>query len=258
MKIEEMVAQFKQDRKIYDSTLVKFIGVEGFDVYNCSIPFEMDGKRYIYGRVERRNEWARSWARLFEEIGKDTFQLVPDTMIYQLEDPYITFINGELVMGGTHVRYDGGNIGDYRGYFYRGNDLHDLRFFTSGPEFMKDIRLVQFGDKIGVFSRPDGKVGFAIIDDLSQLTSAVIANAPLLPVIEEDEYGGCNQCYALKDGYIGIIGHRLILRVNGGYMSTWHMCWNWRQCVLWRKRSLAHVIVIRMWTISNVIPVSRI
>ena len=50
---------------------------------------EWKGKSYIYGRMERRSEWARSWVRLFEKTGKDDWTLVPDSMIYQLEDPYV-------------------------------------------------------------------------------------------------------------------------------------------------------------------------
>ena len=48
------------ERKIYESSKLKFAGVDGYDVYNCSIPFLHQGKKYIFGRVEKRNEWAES------------------------------------------------------------------------------------------------------------------------------------------------------------------------------------------------------
>ena len=223
MSIKSEKSNFEAEKKskIHESVTVSFRGVERFDVYNCSIPFTWDGKEYIYGRVEKREEWARSWVRLFEKTGKDEYSLVKDHMIYQLEDPYISIIQGEMVLGGTHVRKRSGNIDTYYGYFYRGKNLNDLVYFTTGPDYMKDIRLVELMDgKIGVFSRPrneeikrkygcDSMIGFAVIDTLDDLTDEVIQNAvPIDGIFEKDEWGGCNQAYLLADGNIGIIGHQ--------------------------------------------------
>ncbi|NLK27013.1 MAG: DUF1861 family protein, partial [Clostridiales bacterium] len=183
MTIKEMKEHFEteKDLKVYESSVLSFHGVEGFDVYNCSIPFVWEDKEYIYGRVEKREEWARSWVRLFKKIGKDEYTLVRDHMTYQLEDPYISFIQGEIVLGGTHVRKRSGNIDTFYGYFYRGTDLNDLNYFTTGPDYMKDIRLVELADgKIGVFSRPrndeikrkygtGSMIGFTIINTLDEL-----------------------------------------------------------------------------------------
>ena len=212
--------QFEEEKKIYESVLLKFEGVDGFDVYNCSIPFEWEGKTYIYGRVEKRHEWARSWVRLFEKTGPDTFTLKPGSMIYQLEDPYVAFIDGQIVMGGTHVRNKQGKTETYYGYFYKGTDLEDLYYFATGPDYMKDIRLVQLNDgRIGVFSRPRSEeimakygsesiVGFTIIDTLDDLTAEVIESAkPIDNLYADKEWGGCNQCYCLSDNLIGVIGH---------------------------------------------------
>lgn len=212
---------FEQNKKIYESALLKFEGVDGYDVYNTSVPFEWEGKTYIYGRVERRNEWARSWVRLFEKTGKDTFSLKPNSMIYQLEDPYISFIGNEIVLGGTHARYQKGEPETYYGYFYKGTDLEDLYYFTTGPDFMKDIRIVELTDgKIGVFSRPrnaeirkkygsESLVGFTIINNLNELTADAIENArPIENLYKPGEWGGCNQCYCLSERYIGVIGHQ--------------------------------------------------
>lgn len=223
MKIWEEKAKFEQekDQKVQESVKLTFHGVEGFDVYNCSIPFAWQGKEYIYGRVEKRDEWARSWARLFEKTGKDEYTLVKDHMIYQLEDPYISIIQGEMVLGGTHVRKRSGEVDTYYGYFYRGKDLNDLVYFTTGPDYMKDIRLVELKDgKIGVFSRPRNEeiekkygssamIGFAVINHLEDLTDDVIFNAtPIEGIFGKGEWGGCNQAYLLQDGRIGVIGHQ--------------------------------------------------
>ena len=227
MNLAQQREQFESTKTIYDSARVTFCGVEGFDVYNPSIPFVWNGKMYIYGRVEKRSEWARSWIRLFENTGKDEWTLVPDSMIYQLEDPYISIINGTMVMGGTHVRYKQGRGETYFGYFYRGTDLNDLHYFTTGPEYMKDIRLVQLTNgKIGVFSRPRSEevrrkygsesiIGFTIIDHLDELTGELIESAPVIDgLFGKDEWGGCNQAYMLSSGLIGVIGHKSYRWIN--------------------------------------------
>ncbi|QTH40407.1 DUF1861 family protein [Cohnella sp. LGH] len=207
--------------RVYESAKLRFYGVEGFDVYNVSIPFRWKGKEYMFGRVERREEWARSWVRLFEKIGQDEWSLVPGSMIYQLEDPYVSLIGETLVMGGTHVRYKQGGVDTYFGYFYRGTDVDDLYYFTTGPEYMKDIRLVEMdGGRIGVFSRPRGEnvrrkhgsesmIGFTVIDSLDELTAEVVENAPYIDgLFGKDEWGGCNQAYYLESGNVGVIGHK--------------------------------------------------
>lgn len=223
MSIQEKKKEFESriPEKVYESVQLTFLGIDGFDVYNCSIPFTIDGKEYIYGRVEKRDEWARSWVRLFEKTGKDEYSLVKDHMIYQLEDPYIAWIGNELTLGGTHVRKRSGEIDTYYGYFYRGTDINDMVYFTTGPDEMKDIRLVDLKDgRIGVFSRPRNKeieekygsasmIGFAVIQSLDELTDEVILNAkPILGIFDSGEWGGCNQAYLLESGKIGVIGHQ--------------------------------------------------
>ncbi len=227
MSIKEEKVKFESGkaRKIYESTVLTFHGAEGFDVYNCSIPFTWDGKKYIYGRVEKRENWACSWVKLFEQSGKDEFTLIRNHTMYQMEDPYISIIQGEMILGGTHVRKQRGMVDTYYGYFYRGMDLNDLNYFTTGPDFMKDIRLVELEDgKIGVFSRPRSEeirkrygsssiIGFTVIDTLDELTDKVILSASHIDgIFDRDEWGGCNQVYLLEDGTIGVIGHQCYSR----------------------------------------------
>ncbi len=222
MELAQERVIFEQEKRIYESATLTFTGVEGFDVYNCSIPFQWkDGKRYLFGRVERRGEWARSRVRLFEEVGQDAWRAIPEAVISQLEDPYIAHIGQELVLGGVHVQYDRGHIATYFSYFYKGTELDNLYYFTTGPNYMKDIRLVPLADgKIGVFSRPRGEdilkkygsesvVGFAIMDKLEDLSADIVQNAPIVDgLFGPGEWGGCNQCYLLESGKIGVIGHQ--------------------------------------------------
>ena len=208
------------ERKIYESSKLKFAGVDGYDVYNCSIPFLHQGQKYIFGRVEKRNEWAESFVYLFEETGKDSYEVVKDSTPYQLEDPYVMFLGNEIILGGTHVTKMSGEIESVYGYFYRGMDLKHLTYFTTGPKGMKDIRLVKLKNgKIGVFSRPrnekiaekygsESMIGFAVIDRIEDLNAEVIVNAKYIHgIFENGQWGGCNQAYLFDNGKIGVIGH---------------------------------------------------
>lgn len=224
MSLAEQRADFEAHGRVYESAKLHFSGVDGYDVYNPSIPFMWHGRRFIYGRIERRDEWSRSWVRLFESVGSDEWKAVPDSTVYQLEDPFVSIFGKTLVLGGTHVQYRQGRPDIYFGYFYRGAALNDLYYFTTGPRNMKDIRLVPLADgRIGVFSRPRGQevrlrhgsestVGFAVVSGLEEISDEVIENAPVIHgLFEKDEWGGCNQCYCLPDGRIGIIGHKACL-----------------------------------------------
>ena len=196
--------EFKRKKQIYDSAILQFNGCGDMDVYNFSVPFTMNGKRYAFGRVERHNEFARSWVYLFEEIAPDVFNLVPGSMIYQLEDPAVAFIGKELILEGTHIYRKKGKLDFYNAFFYRGIDVNDLYYFTTGP---KDIRLVQTDNGIGVFSRPDGRIGFTVISDISELDDDLISSAALTDIIDDGGYGGINQAVYLDSGLIGTIGH---------------------------------------------------
>ena len=221
MDAMEARKKFHAEKKVYESALLRFRGVEGFDVYNCSIPFPWQGREYIFGRVEKREDFANSTAWLFEKVGRDEYAPVAGSMIYPLEDPYVAVIHGEFIMGGTHVRKSKGQIEAFYGYFYRGSAPDRMSHFTCGPANMKDIRLVELRDgRIGVFSRPRGEhvekqygsgavIGFTVIQRIEELDARVIERAPVIHnLFDAGEWGGCNQCYLLKDGRVGVIGHR--------------------------------------------------
>lgn len=233
MNAKERKQEFERHSIKEAGFILSFEGVDGFDVYNCSQPFFHQNKWYLFGRVERRTEWMRSWVQLFEKNGENSWKLVPNSMIYQLEDPYIAMISNQIVMGGTHVQVkQEDELSAYFGYFYYGKALDNLKYFTTGPKNMKDIRIVQLADgRIGVFSRPRDKtlikkygcesmIGFTIIDKLTDLTAENIANAQVIPNLFGDmEWGGVNHAYLLDSGKIGIIGH-LSYEENGQSIYT--------------------------------------
>ncbi|MCI8799122.1 DUF1861 family protein [Acetatifactor muris] len=221
MDIREMRENFDRQGPVYESHLLTFEGVDGYDVYNTSVPFRYEGKRYLFGRVERREEWANSTVRLFSEKGKDIWEIVPESMIYQLEDPFVVKLQGDFVLGGTRVDYSRGKLAGFCGVFYTGKDPFNLRYYTTGPKGMKDIRMVELEDgRIGVFSRPRGEhirqvygsesvVGFTVINDISELDEKVPERARVVEgLFEKNEWGGCNQCFGLEGGKTGVIGHR--------------------------------------------------
>ena len=204
-----------------ESARLVFHGTEGWDVYNCSIPFVWGGVRYMFGRVERHETWTASHVTLFKETGKDDWTRVEGFSDLELEDPYMQVVKGELIVGGTYIRRDkDGKFLSYLGRFYRGKDPFSLVFFADGPDKMKDIRMTELPNgKIGVFSRPRGEdvrakwgseavVGYFEIDSLDQFSAERAQNARIIPgLFGKDEWGGCNQAYALKDGRILLAAH---------------------------------------------------
>lgn len=216
----ELRLAFGNGPGIRDAVIHRFEGVDGCDVYNPSVPFRLDGKTYLAGRVERRDS-ERSKVCFFLREG-DVWRLCEDAVKLELQDPFVTRIHGELILGGVRVEWNPqtGNADAWYTDFYRGTGLQDLRYFATGPCHMKDIRLVELADgRIGVLSRPQGqkvlekygciaKVGFTIVDSLEELTPERIENAPFLEgLFLPEEWGGCNQAHLLPDGKLGVIGH---------------------------------------------------
>ncbi|SHO49327.1 DUF1861 family protein [Anaerocolumna xylanovorans] len=208
-----------QDSKIC-GTIHSFRDMGELDIYNPSVPFDLNGVTYIAGRVESR-EREHSKVMFFrkEETG---WILCREAIVLELQDPFVTIIDNELILGGVRVDWDEATGCAKAWYtdFYRGTNLNNLTLFASGPRHMKDIRLVQLQDKrIGIFSRPQGqkmleeygciaKIGFTVVDSLKDVTAKNIENAPFLEgLFLPDEWGGCNQIHLLKNGNLGVIGH---------------------------------------------------
>jgi hypothetical protein len=213
--------EFKRSEIVKSAIIHRFEGVDGCDVYNPSVPFELDGVTYIAGRVESRDR-EKSKVMFFKEVS-GSWLLCRDALTFDLQDPFITWIDDELILGGVRVDWDEETNIAKAWYtdFYKGTNLNNLTYFTSGPRHMKDIRLIQLKDnRIGIFSRPQGaeminkygciaKVGFTIVDNLSDVTPEKIKNAPFLKeLFLPEEWGGCNQVHLLKDGTLGVIGHK--------------------------------------------------
>ena len=213
-----LIKTYVETRTLRDARKLTFLGADGLDVYNISLPFQCSGKTYIAGRVEPRvSEW--SSVRFFEQSGPDTYSAaLPGTVFQSFQDPFVTFIEGEMVLGGVQVISDPlepPRIVSWHTCFYRGASPWELKLFAIGPSHMKDIRLCGLPDgRVAVFTRPQGKkgglgkIGFMIFDSLDavngeDMLNAAIAQTHFLP----DEWGGVNDVHVLKNGLLGIAGH---------------------------------------------------
>lgn len=214
----DLVEDYRQSRvsaALPQSEALKFQGVGALDVYNITAPFSWAGETWILGRVEARDT-EHSHVLFFRQNGEDW---EPDHSIPgfdSMQDPCVTFVDGELVLGGVRfpIPLKNGETG-WRMEFYRGSSPDRLRHFFTGPDKMKDIRLRQIADgRIAVFTRPQGerggrgKIGFLVVDSLDDLDCGTLEQAPLFEhLFLESEWGGANEVHLLSNGHLGVLGH---------------------------------------------------
>lgn len=214
----ELVEAYQQHKTIRNARKITFLGVEGYDVYNISPAFQWDGETYIAGRVEKReNEF--SMVRFFKKTGEDEYTAVlPEMTFNLLQDPFVTVIDGQLILGGVQIVSDplhSNRIISWHTCFYKGTALNELKLFAIGPSHMKDIRLCQLADgRVGCFTRPQGRKGgrgrigyieFESLDHVNgeEMLDAHIYHTHFLP----EEWGGANEVHLLKNGKLGVVGH---------------------------------------------------
>ncbi|HEX9679106.1 MAG TPA: DUF1861 family protein [Candidatus Saccharimonadales bacterium] len=204
---------------------LNFTGNGDLTVYNGTAPFEHHGQTYLAARVEPFDNEFDSYTGIFRHQDADNWQLQTDLPVYQLQDPAVKIINGEIILAGVKVFDHPFRPGDksWQTEIWRGPDFASLSRFAVGPPGMKDIRLVELpAGLIGVFTRPQdpasgnlGKAGFTTINRLEELSPEKLIRAPLIHELFKDgvEWGGVNEAHALEDGLIGLIGH-IARRVN--------------------------------------------
>lgn len=192
---------------------IQFKGVDGFDVYNITAPFESAGRLVIAGRVEKRDS-EHAQVRFFEERD-GAWHPIPEAPLFALQDPFFTFIGGVLVFGGVQISERPDGRFQWCTAFYRGQDIFSLQPFFTGPIGMKDIRLAELPEgRIGVFTRPQGAVGgrgtigYTEADSLDALSIELINAAPLLDgMFHPLDWGGANETVPLPGGKIGVLCH---------------------------------------------------
>ncbi|WP_411169761.1 DUF1861 family protein [Clostridium sp. MB05] len=200
---------------VYNVEKIKFVNVGDNDVYNITAPFKNDDKTIIAGRVEARDS-EHSKVYFFENISEG-WSPAKGYPVLELQDPFYTRINDELIVGGVEIFPDPEKEDTlkWRTIFYKGKNIQSLERFFVGPDGMKDLRLAQLLDgKIAVLTRPQGekggrgKIGFTIINSLNELTIEVVNESPLLNgLFIDEEWGGANEARPLDSSTLGILGH---------------------------------------------------
>ena len=215
--LNSLLTAYRKDSSVKKTFKLRFDGVDGFDVYNISNEFCLGGKRYIAGRVEKRDSES-SDVVIFEKCGADRYTAT-DIRFADLQDPCFTMINGQPVLGGTKIYFDvDGNINNWNTTFFKGEDLENMSRFADAPKKMKDVRLLSLNNVIHVFTRPQGgmakagRIGHVTVPSFSDVGPEVIASAPLIGGLFDDlTWGGVNQATVLSNGKIGVLGHIAVM-----------------------------------------------
>lgn len=214
MSCRALLKTYKKKKPIvYDVKKLIFKGVRGCDIYNPSVPFLDESKKIIAGRVEARSNERSSIC--FFENSKGIWYLIKDMPNFPLQDPFVTRIDGQIILGGVEVLMSDDHKVVWRTVLYRGSSVKNLRPFFTGPIGMKDLRLGQMTNgQILVLTRPQGekggrgKIGYLLLSRLEQLSIQRLEDAPLLEdYFALGEWGGANEIHPLKNGYAGVLGH---------------------------------------------------
>lgn len=211
----ELLKEFHKKEQPYVAEKIVFKGIGDKDVYNITAPFSDNGETVLAGRVERRDD---EHSQVYFFVNVDGYWVPKKgAPVFDLQDPFIARIQGDLVLGGVEINPDPvkREILQWKTVFYRGKHLADLHKFTETPVGMKDVRLTELKDgSVGVLTRHQGekggrgKIGFTRIATLDDLNTDVFENAPLLDgQFHEQEWGGANEAHLLPNGMLGILGH---------------------------------------------------
>lgn len=215
--INELLNEYRKKlkEKSRNPEYITFSGIKGFDIYNITAPFEINDSIYIAGRVEKRDS-EHSKVYFFKQ-NKNKWEVDVDAPILELQDPFVTFIDGELVFGGVEIFESEEKPGmfNWRTVIYKGKTLQSLERIFEGPMGMKDLRLKELNDgRLLVMSRPQGDpggrgtIGAVIVSSLNELNVNIINSAKLFDdMFPEDEWGGANEVHVLDDHTVGILGH---------------------------------------------------
>lgn len=212
-RVSEYFKDFKSSCPFRRATgKLTFAGVDGQDVYNITAPFSSANRTVIAGRVEPRDQ-EHSTVLFFHEEG-GIWHPIPGAPTFSLQDPFVTFVNNELVFGGVRIYQTRHGLG-WKTLFYRGSDIFSLTQFFAGPNGMKDIRLCDLKDgNISVFTRPQGEkgglgtIGYTQCRGLDALSCELIEAAPLIEhMFHPSDWGGVNETHLLPNGEIGVLAH---------------------------------------------------
>lgn len=215
-RIDKLLNNYNNSKRIEGSDILKFENIKGKDVYNPTAPFIDQGEEYIAARVESRDSEMDSQIMFFSEKNGKWYPN-KDLPIFNLQDPFVTKIHDNLIIGGVKTIWEKprGKLLNFMTVFYKGKDIKSLEYIAKGPDRMKDIRLIELPDKnIGVFTRPQGKIGgkgkigYMTINSLDELNRVNLLDAPLLEnLFPKNTYGGSNEIHVIDEKHLGVLGH---------------------------------------------------
>lgn len=215
--VDELLNRYRKTlkNKAHSPEYINFKGITGHDIYNISAPFSLNKEQYIAGRVEKRDS-EHSKVYFFKKINSD-WVVDEEAPVFELQDPFVTFIDGECVVGGVEIfeSEEDPTVFKWRTVFYKGQSLQDLERIFEGPMGMKDLRLKQLNDgRILVMSRPQGEpggrgtIGAVIVSSLDELSVKAINGAKLFTsMCPEAEWAGANEVHLLDKQSVGVLGH---------------------------------------------------
>jgi len=100
-RCRDMLKEFENTGIDVKGQKLEFKGVDQKDVYNITAPFNNDGTYILAGRVESRDsEFSQV---MFFECKNGVWSRIEDYRVFDLQDPFIAKIKGELVFGGVKV-----------------------------------------------------------------------------------------------------------------------------------------------------------
>lgn len=213
--VEALLADFRRRQQMGSGSLVALHGLDGLDGYNPSAPIRDGTSTYVLVRVEPRNVSFSSWSVPFRQVSPSEWEVTLDLPMLRLEDPFVSVIHGELVVGGVRIISRLRDTCMWETVFFRGRHLSDLQEFARSPLAMKDVRLIELENgRVGVFTRPWGDrensrhIGYTELNSLDDLNHTALAHAPVLPTQPvQGQWWGANAVYALPNGTLGVLAH---------------------------------------------------
>lgn len=98
---------------------------------NPSIPFELEGRTMMAVRLVNRETYESACVFVYRD--GDVWSRLDPSPVFQLEDPFVTIIQGELIFGGVRSWKTGNDQWRWATEFYRGNKLDPAEAFFHRP-----------------------------------------------------------------------------------------------------------------------------
>ncbi|MEO5646686.1 MAG: DUF1861 family protein [Candidatus Paceibacterota bacterium] len=210
------------------SCLLSFEGIKSDETVYNPCPFVMNNELCLLGRVEAFTSEIshvhqfRKTPASAESSGAAKWQS-QELSFLNVQDPFLACINNTKIIGGVALDFSEPFAGIYKIENYRTSfyDFETKEKIIDGPNGMKDIRLVDLGDSIGVFTRPRSEengvvhssIQFSTVSSLEEITAEMISAISIDPLkkvqgfFNNNEWGGVNSVYQLEDGWLGVLGH---------------------------------------------------